>query len=188
MNSTGFNMTKEELYEKLDIDSPEDFSYFEQFADLIETEEKVEEGLVKEVLSAVSSQDAGDLVQNYFDDFTESLPDDADDLISLIDSIKQNLLMCTEDLDIPANRKTFAELICSFREWLHKKGNAKIDGQSTSIFCAAAEHRAEKIGHGSHTYDFSMSCDFDMEDISINLGEYKQVDILADEYDTDTEQ
>lgn len=181
-------MTKEELYEKLDIDSPADFAYFEQFADLIEAEDEIDERLVKDVLSEISSEDAADLVQNYFDDLTESLPDDADDIISLVDSIKQNLILCTEDLDSPSNRKSFAELIISFREWFHKKGNAKIDGQDTSIFYAAAEHRAEKIGQNSHSYDFSMSLDFDMEEISINLGAYKQVDILADEYDNDTEQ
>ena len=46
-------MDKEKLYEMLDIDTPADFQYFEDLAELLECEEEIEEQALAELLEEV---------------------------------------------------------------------------------------------------------------------------------------
>ena len=57
-------MTLSELYKKLDMESPADMEYFEQFADLLELEEELPFDLFYMALSEVTAENAGELVEN----------------------------------------------------------------------------------------------------------------------------
>ena len=48
-------MTQDELYGLLEIDSPEDVEYFEQLADLLESDEDIPEDLFGLALSAIGA-------------------------------------------------------------------------------------------------------------------------------------
>jgi len=174
-------MNKKDLYNLVDIDTPSDFAYFEQMADLMETEDYISEEDFSLVLSEVDGETASDLVENYFEDLTNAVPDEENDIVSLIDSVKQNLLLCTQNLDDVNVRADFSSQLFYFYQWFHNKGNASVDGKPCSIFAAVTEHRAEKLGFEEHRYDFSAgSVNYELEDISLNLGAYSKVDILND--------
>ena len=49
-------MTKEELYDLLEIDTPADLEYFEQMADLLETEEEISRDLFRHALSEIRAE------------------------------------------------------------------------------------------------------------------------------------
>ena len=181
-------MKKTELFEILDIEVPEDFAYFEQFADLIECEEEIPGDLIFAAISGMDGDTAAELIENYFEDLTGAIPDDADDLISLIESIKQNMLLCTGNLADTNVKAELANQIASFREWFHEDGKAKYGELPCSVFYAVTEHRSEKLGEVQNKYDFSNALDYDLDNICLNLGAYSKVDIFDDESDKTDEQ
>ena len=92
-------MNREELYRLLEIDSPADFDYFEQFADLVETEGDIDEELFCEVLSEVSAASLGEIIENYLEEIGRFLPDGTDDLFTLVDRIEDRLLLLAQGID-----------------------------------------------------------------------------------------
>lgn len=176
-------MNKEELFEILDIDVPEDFAYFEQFADLIECEDEIPEELILSAICGMDGDSAAELIENYFEDLTGAVPDDADDLVSLIESIKQNMLLCSGNLEDKNVKAELANQIANFRAWFHEDGKAKYGDLPCSVFYAVTEHRSEKLGEVQNKYDFTNALDYDLDNISLNLGAYSKVDIFDDESD-----
>ena len=181
-------MTKAKLFEILDMEVPEDFAYFEQFADLVECEEEIDEELILKAISGMDGETAAELIENYFEDLTNAAPDDADDLVSLIDSVKQNMLLCTGNLDDINVKGELANQLAAFREWFHTDGKAKYGELPCSVFYAITEHRGDKLGNAEHKCDFSNALDYDLDNISLNLGAYSKVDIFDDEPDDESDE
>jgi len=177
-------MTKEKLFEILELDSPQDFSYFEQMAELLENEDEIPFNLFYEALSQIDADTAANLIENYFEDFSNAIPDDEDDFVCLVDSIKQNLLLGAENIDDEAVRRDFAECLYAFRTWLHKDKGAKVGGIPCSVFTAVTEHRSEKLGGNTSRYEFPSVKDYELDNISVKLGSYSKVDIFEDKDET----
>ena len=174
-------MTLEKLYKLLELDTPADLEYFEQFADLMEMDEDVPFDLFYMALSGVSPENAGELVENYFEDLSNAAPEDENDLVLLIDSLEENLMHLAEDLDDGDARRSFAEQLYRFREWYKAPGGAEIDGESTSVFEALLQARADAISGESHELSFLSTDDFKMADASYGLGRFSKIDIVNDE-------
>lgn len=176
-------MTLQELLEQLDVGDGESICYFEQFADLIEMDEEIPYDLFYMVVSAMYSEDAQDLVENYFEDLTSAAPDYDDELISLIETIKQGLILAAADLEDDDAKRSFAEQLYNFREWFNGDANALIDGKASSVKEAIACNRAEKLGDEPHKYEFPSCADYDLDSIGISLGKFEKVDILGEDAD-----
>lgn len=174
-------MTQDELFELLDMEQPEDFSFFEQFADLVECEEDIPEELILEAVRGLDGETAAELIDNYFEDTENAAPDNADELISLLETIKQNLILCTNSLEDVNVKAEFANQLYEFRRWLHEDRKAKIGELPCSVFYALTEYRGEKLGGGNISCDFSGAVDYEPENISLSLGAYSKVDIIGDD-------
>lgn len=174
-------MTKEELFEKLDIETPADFAYFEQIADLLEDEGDMPLELFSVVLSEVDSETMGTLLENYFEDLTGSIPDDADDLMCLIEEIKSNLIILSQNFE--ESREELIEELYYFKNWMHKEDGAMVDKGSCTLVDAVAEYRVEKLGGAKHTYAFPSVNDYDIKEMKYSLGKYSKVDILKENED-----
>jgi len=172
-------MTKEQLFEKLELESPIDFNYFEQMAELLECDEEISFDDFFSAISMLDGETAQSLIENYFEDFNGSIPDSDDEFVMMIESLKQNLILACSDIE--NTRRQFAELLYAFRQWMHEKSGAVVDGMPCTIIDALAEHRVEKLGGSSHKYEFPSVSKFEMEDISLSLGKYSKVDILKEE-------
>ena len=181
-------MTLKELYAKLDMEGPADFEYFEQLADLVESEEDIPFDLFYSVLSQVSSETMTELAGNYMEEISEALPDGTDDLFSLVDSIQQRLLLLADSLEVPDNRRSFVEELYKFRDWYRKPGNASVDGEETSILDAVACAREEALGEPAHEYDFAKALDYDLAELSASLGRYGKVDVVGGDEEKEDEE
>lgn len=170
-------MTLSQVYELLEMEGPEDFEYFEQLADLVECQEDIEFDILYTVLSQVTDADAGELVENYFDELTNALPDDENDIVSIIDSISQNLMLLAEDLDQGKVRVEFVHRIESFRNWFHKPDGAMVDGNPVSLFEAVTMLREDRLNGDHRSYNFENSCDYKLEDASMVLGGFEKIEI-----------
>ena len=75
----------------LNIDSPADFQYFEDLAELLECEEEIEEKALAELLEEVDKIVLSDLIYNYFEEITDFLPGDAAETYGVMERVKQVL-------------------------------------------------------------------------------------------------
>ena len=174
-------MTLADLFEMLDMDTPADFGYFEQFADLMECEEEIPFDLFYSAISQADSETMTELTGNYMEDLSNALPDDYDELFSIVDSVQQRLLLLCENLEDSDSRRDYANELYRFRQWYHKDGGAFVDGRATCVMDAAAGARSEKYSGTEHVYDFSPSLDYELKDLSVGLGSFKEIDLVEKE-------
>jgi hypothetical protein len=94
-------MDFDELLELLEIDSPDEFEYFEHFAALIECDEEIPYELFYKVLADVDSDILADLTENYFEEVLQGTPEDAIDIYTLARTIKAGALGLAKKLQYP---------------------------------------------------------------------------------------
>ena len=181
-------MTLADLFEMLEMDSPADFEYFEQFADLMESEENIPFDLFYSAISEASPETMTELTGNYMEDLSNALPDDYDELFSIVDSVQQRLLLLCENLDDSDSRRDYANELYRFRQWYHKNDGASVDGIPCCVMDAAARARSEKFSGNEHVYDFSPSLGYDLEDLSVGLGSFSKIDLLGDDTSNEEEE
>lgn len=174
-------MTLADLFEMLDMDTPADFEYFEQFADLMESEEDIPFDLFYSVISEASPETMTELTGNYMEDLSNALPDDYDDLFTIVDSVQQRLLLLCENLDDSDSRRDYANELYRFRQWFHKEDGAFVDGKPCCVMDAAARARSEKFSGTEHVYDFSPSLGYELEDLSVGLGSFSEINLVESE-------
>ncbi|MCQ2566460.1 MAG: hypothetical protein MJ194_06435 [Clostridia bacterium] len=174
-------MTLADLFEMLDMDTPADFEYFEQFADLMESEEDIPFDLFYSVISEASPETMTELTGNYMEDLSNALPDDYDDLFTIVDSVQQRLLLLCENLDDSDSRRDYANELYRFRQWFHKEDGAFVDGKPCCVMDAAARARSEKFSGTEHVYDFSPSLGYELEDLSVGLGSFREINLVESE-------
>ena len=167
-------MNREDLFELLDMDTPEDFGYFEQFAELLETEETVEFDDFYSAISAVSAQELSEINKNYFDDISKEFPDGCDDFLEVFESIKTNLENLVTETDDASYRREYAENLYKFKEMYTKQDGAKVDGRACTVMEALATAREGKMENVAHSFDFEGSLDYEPDYISMRLGGYEE--------------
>ncbi len=163
-------MTKAELYDLLELDTPADFQYFEQFAELLETNQEVTEDQFMDVLSMVDAETMSELVENYFNELSAHLPDESQDLYGLVDSIQQRLKLLAEGIDDGIFRRNLAEELCRFKEWYTEQVNVLVDNEYYTVFEAVTLRREEKLGGPKHRYNFDQALNYELSELSMNLG------------------
>ena len=172
-------MTKEELYDLLEIDTPADMEYFEQMADLLETEEEISPELFRDVLSQIQAENAGEFAENYVGELINALPEgvSAEDLAEALDAMQQRLMLLAEDLDEALAREDFITELYKLRNWLHDEEGVLVDGEALTMLQAFTEMRAEKLGAVSHEYALNSFPGLTPEEMSYNLGRFEKIEM-----------
>lgn len=84
-------MDKTDLYIKLDIESPEEFRYFENLSALVEEDDFIEEDLIRDLFNDIDRELLLDYIKQYFEDIMKHLPDEESELYITFDSIARVL-------------------------------------------------------------------------------------------------
>ena len=166
-----------ELMDMLNMDELYEFEYFEQLADLLECEEEIPFDAFFEVLSQTEGDTMSEIIGNYMEELAENLPDFNADLFTIVETIKQRLLLLTETLEEKDTKRTFAEELYRFKEWYTNPEGASANGNPCSVLEAVALHRAEGLGGSKMKYNFENSLDYEMEELSIGLGTFEEIDL-----------
>lgn len=198
-------MTREEIMEILDIESDEDFMYFDQFAALMETEEEIDYDMFVELLMMMETETLKEVLSSFFEDMIKGIPDDNTDLYSAVQTVKDALL----SLSALGQRRSFgffADELFKFREWYRMPGivvcRPESGGREKLIapYEALILFREEKLSGEKYSYDFSsampqppdeyaldllaeMSENYSMDDA---MDREEMMDLLPDEYDPET--
>ena len=80
-----------ELTEYLEIEDGSQLQYFEEIADLIESDEHIEHEALQTLFSEVDRDITASLLDDYFNDITGGLPEEHSEMFSLLDQIRMEL-------------------------------------------------------------------------------------------------
>ena len=195
-------MTIEEIMEMLDIESQEDFMYFEQFAALMETEADIDYDTFAELLLLMDLEALQDVVQSFFEDMIKGVPDDNTQLYASLQTIKDTLLSLA-GLGRGRNFGFLADELFHFRQWYLTPDIAVCQpenggAQKRLSPCEALMlYREEKLSGTKYSYDFSQAMPEEpdeyvldliaemTEDYDRDMDRRDMLDMLPDEYDPD---
>ena len=161
--------------------------YFEEFADLIEVEDTVEYEDIYKLLADSAAEDAGEIIENYFNELESGIPDPEQELFMLVENIKTGMLFLCENLEDPSTMSQLAEEIYKFRNWYVNEETTFVNGKETTVIDAIATARANKITGENADYDFTGSLNYELKDFSFSLGAFQGIDIVGDDFFEDLE-
>ncbi len=166
-------MDKTGLYRKLDIDTADEFTYYENLASLLEEDDFIEENLIKDLIREVDKEVLAEHMDSFYEQFLGHLPDDETELYLTVDSIGRAMtgLISSDMTDDDIN--ALAEEISRFRKWyvhdlnVHDRQNdADINVRDARYNIVAAGFLGEKTD-----YDFRKALDYSIEGYDVRIGE-----------------
>lgn len=168
-------MDFDELLDLIEIDSPDDFAYFEHFAALIECDEVVPYDLFYRILADVESDTLVDLTDTYFEDVMQGMPDDAIDVYTLLGTIRQALVGLAKNSATREERVAYADELYHFRSWyifdsvVHVRRFSDNMKRNVTVSEALSLYRLEKLNEDQYRYDFSDCLDYEIDEYSISI-------------------
>ena len=181
-------MKKQELYDLLDIETPEDFQYFENLAAFFECEEELDYDDVAELFKEVDKTVLAELVDEYFEEVTNFVPGSETEVFSIFENVRRALIgMCRNCSDDENLHSKLIEELERFRRWYSMDSRAyctdpaSLEEEEKSMRDALLLSRLEKLEHNGYQYDFSECMDYPLDEYIVSLGD------LAAAEDAETE-
>ena len=166
-------MDKVRFYKVLDIDSADEFQYYENLAALLEEDEYIEENLIKDLMRNADAEKLAEHMGSYFDAFLDHLPDNETDLYVLVESMGRVFEgLISEDMS-DADVSELASEIARFRKWYVHDLNAfnKLTGEEASVRDARYDIAAAKLLGEEADYDFRTALDYDLEGFNVRIAD-----------------
>lgn len=171
-------MNYNELLVYLDIDSPEEFRYFEMMADLIESEDDIELEGIYQIFKYADKEEISKLLDQYFEEITNALPDDSDEVFSLLDQIRLLLIGLTDNAEDDSDFRVLADEFNRFRLWYAFDSQVEImseddeDCDAVEYMClrdAITTARIDKINGKSHRYNYENALDYEIDSYTMSF-------------------
>lgn len=168
-------MDFDELLELLEIDSPEEFGYFEHFAALIECDDEIPYETFYKILADIDSDTLIDLTDNYFEDVLQGIPEDGVEIYTLLSTIRQALVGLAKNSSTREERVAYTDELFKFRSWyffesaVHLRRLSDNSKKDVTLSEALSLYRLEKLNDEQYRYDFSDCLDYDIDEYSISI-------------------
>lgn len=175
-------MDKVRFYNTLDIDSADEFKYYENLAALLEEDEFIEENLIKDLLKNIDMEMLAEQMGSYFDGFLDHLPDNETDLYIMVESIGRVFEgLIFEDMN-DADISDLAEEIVKFRKWYVHDLNAfnKLNGEESNVRDARYEIAAARLLGENADYDFRLALDYDLDGFNVRVADMLGAEIAKE--------
>lgn len=171
-------MDKTTFFNILDIDSAEDFQYYENLASLFEADDFIESNLLKDLFKDIDFNILSDCIDNYFEEFLKAIPDEETNLYITLESIKRSFIGMMVENPTSDEIAILADEILRFRKWyvLDNLVINKLNGTEVSVRDARYDIQACKLLGDSYDYDFRLAYDYQIEGYDVKLS-----DILEEE-------
>ncbi len=166
-------MDKTVLYRKLNIDTIDEFRYYENLASLLEEDDFIEENLIRDLIREVDKEVLAEHMDSFYEQFLGHIPDDETELYLTVDSIGRAMtgLISADmtDEDVSA----LAEEISRFRKWYVHDLNVfdKMTGSELSVRDARYNIVAAGFLGEKTDYDFRNALDYSVEGYDVRIGE-----------------
>ena len=171
-------MDKTVLYKKLDIDTIEDFKFYENLSALLEEDEYIEENLIKDLIKDVNIEVFAEHLDSFFDAFLKNIPDSETELYMVVDGAGRALTgMVYEDMTAE-DIASLAEEIERFRKWYVHDLNVfdRANNEELSVRDARYNILAAGFLGESYDYDFRNALDYRIEGYDVMISDFVNVD------------
>ena len=168
-------MDLNELFEIVDIESAEDFKYFDNFAALMESNDYIPAEVMYELFAEVDTDVLSELTDNYFEDIMEGVPEEEAELFTLLDNIKRVLKGYAENTDDERSIVLFTDEVSRFRDWYNfdtdVECQSRKDGSTRTVPVreALVLYRIEKLKADEYQYDFSECLDYPLDEYVVSF-------------------
>ena len=168
-------MDLNELFEIVDIESAEDFKYFDNFAALMESDDYIPAEVMYELFAEVDTDVLSELTDNYFEDIMEGVPEEEAELFTLLDNIKRVLKGYAENTDDERSIVLFTDEVSRFRNWYNfdtdVECQSRKDGSTRTVPVreALVLYRIEKLRADDYMYDFSECLDYPLDEYVVSF-------------------
>lgn len=168
-------MDLNELFEIVDIESAEDFKYFDNFAALMESDDYIPAEVMYELFAEVDTDVLSELTDNYFEDIMEGVPEEEAELFTLLDNIKRELKGYAENTDDERSIVLFTDEVSRFRNWYNfdtdVECQSRKDGSTRTVPVreALVLYRIEKLRADEYMYDFSECLDYPLDEYVVSF-------------------
>lgn len=166
-------MDKTIFYTLLDIDKAEDFEYYENFAALMESDEYIENNLIKDLLSDVDLEKFVDLMDSYFEELLKIVPDKETDLYITVESIKRALCGMVDSGTAKEDLGILADELQRVRKWfVHDLLAFDMNtAEEVSVRDAIYNTVAAKYLNKEANYDFRLACNFEIDGYDVRVSD-----------------
>lgn len=177
MRKGDIKVTKEELYELLDIDSPADFQYFENLAAFLECEEELEYEHVAELVKEMDKRTLAQLIGDYFEEISDFLPESETELYGIFDNVRRSLAGMAKSCDDDTTETKLADELERFRRWYSMESRAFLtdlgtaDEKEMTLRDALVCARLEALEGSKYQYDFSQCSDYPLDEYIVSFGD-----------------
>lgn len=168
-------MDLNELFEIVDIESAEDFKYFDNFAALMESDDYIPAEVMYELFAEVDTDVLSELTDNYFEDIMEGVPEEEAELFTLLDNIKRVLKGYAENTDDERSIVLFTDEVSRFRDWYNfdtdVECQSRKDGSTRTVPVrdTLVLYRIEKLKADEYQYDFSECLDYPLDEYVVSF-------------------
>lgn len=195
-------MDKKTFYELVDIETPDDFKFYDNIENLIESDEEWDIDILSPLLSELPSNLIAELIDEYFNNLLDRLPDDETDLYTLIYNVSRTMKgilnsdITASDCDSEyssdydnenANgekdifndtKRRLAYELKKFSDWFSKENLVDVKNLENGIEFKTPLRDVlgmitlEKLGMGSYSYDFA-GCNADeLDEYILNFSDF----------------
>lgn len=182
-------MSLEELLEYLQLEEAEEFMYFENLADLLEADFEIEPEAMYQLLSRVDMKNLSQLLNDYFEDILNFVPDHAMELYTMLDTVKLALMGMAAHIEEERDLVYLSDEMHRFHNWfVMEEGIQAIEQSDTgsrqdvSVRDAIALSRMENLG--GEKYDFYVE---DIPDFTMDQYTVSFADLAAEKQEEDYE-
>lgn len=166
-------MNLEELLEYLDLDDGSEFEYFEAMADLVESEDYIDSDAVYGLFEKADMTVVEELLNDYFEDILDGLPDDSGEIFALLHQIKLSLTGLAAAAGEEEELRRFTDEFCRFRDWYSHGSEVRMmpeDGGEElyeTVRDAITASRVESLGGEKYRYDFENALDYELDSYTV---------------------
>jgi hypothetical protein len=154
------------LLRLLEIESCEDFTFFEYYAALVENEREIPFEPLRELFSAVGGETLAELTEGYFEETLQGVPSDQTEFFTLLDSVGRNMARLAKRANAGRGLDIFTEEFLRFKQWyvgdraVRCEDRDSREQSETSVCEALTLSRLEKLGGPDYFFDFDDCTDY----------------------------
>jgi hypothetical protein len=184
-------MDLNDLMEMLEIDKPSEFEYFENLADLIESDETIPEETLFQLFSQTDHKTVAELIHNYFDDMLEAMPESSTEMFTLLENIKRSLIGLLQTSEEESLLRHFVEELFRFKTWFcfeSEVGCKSLSGGEEKLLPlrdALILSRLEKMEEDEFQYDFEDCLKYEIDEYIMSFADLAIEEEEEDEEKTD---
>ena len=168
-----------ELIDYIDISHGSELEYFEEMADVIESDEHIDHEALMQLFAEIDPVIASSLLDEYFNEITGGLPADYSDMFALLDRIRLELTgtIRNASAEEPDSIRDFTDRFYRFRNWYVYDTEVGVLNKSTgqeyeqSVRDAIVTARAGKLSGEEFAFDFSTALDYTIDYYSMSFSD-----------------